>query len=39
MSDNHQLLLQYVEHDLEEAQWHDSAGDLTTNYQFPAMPS
>jgi hypothetical protein len=39
MPDNHQPVLQYVEHDLEEVQWHDGAGDSTTNYQFPVMPS
>jgi hypothetical protein len=39
MSDNHQLLLQCAEHDLEEAQWHDSTGDQTTNCQFLAMLS
>jgi hypothetical protein len=39
MSDNHQLLLQYAEDDLEEAQWHDGAGDQTTNCQFPVMLS
>jgi hypothetical protein len=39
MSDNHQLLLQYVEHDLEEAQWHGGAEYQTTNYQLPAMLS
>jgi hypothetical protein len=39
MSDNHQLLSQYAEHDLEEAQWHDGAGDQATNYQFPVMLS
>jgi hypothetical protein len=39
MSDNYQPLLQYVEHDLEEVQWHDDIGDSTTNYQFPMMPS
>jgi hypothetical protein len=39
MSDNHKLLPQYAEHDLEEAQWHDGTGDQTTNYQFPAMLS
>jgi hypothetical protein len=39
MSDNHQLLLQYVEHDLKEAQWHDGAEDHTTNCQFLAMLS
>jgi hypothetical protein len=37
--DNHQLLPQYAEHDLEEAQWHDGARDQTTNYQFPLMLS
>jgi hypothetical protein len=39
MSDNHQLLPQYAEHDLEEAQWHDGTEDQTTNCQFPAMLS
>jgi hypothetical protein len=39
MPDNHQLLPQYVEHDLEEAQWHDGAGDQTTNCQFHVMLS
>jgi hypothetical protein len=39
MSDNHQLLPQYAEHDLEEAQWHDGAGGQTTNCQFPGMLS
>jgi hypothetical protein len=39
MPDNYLPLLQYVEHDLEEVQWHDGAGDSTTNYQFPMMPS
>jgi hypothetical protein len=39
MSDNHQLLPQYAEHDFEEAQWHDDTGDQTRNCQFPAMLS
>jgi hypothetical protein len=39
MSDNHQLLPQYAEHDLEEAQWHNGAGGQTTNCQFPVMLS
>jgi hypothetical protein len=38
-ADNHQLLLQCAEHDLEEAQWHDGAGDQTINCQFLAMLS
>jgi hypothetical protein len=39
MPDNHQSLPQYAEHDLEEAQWHDDAGDQTTNCRFPLMLS
>jgi hypothetical protein len=39
MLNNHQSLPQYVEHDLEEAQWHDDAGDQTTNCRFTLMPS
>jgi hypothetical protein len=39
MLDNHQSLPQYVEHDLEEAQWHDGAWDQTTNCRFPLMLS
>jgi hypothetical protein len=39
MFDNHQLLPQYAEHNLEEAQWHDGAGGQTTNCQFPTMLS
>jgi hypothetical protein len=39
MSDNCRSPLQYVEHDLEEVQWHDGAGDSVTNYQFHVMPS
>jgi hypothetical protein len=39
MLDNHQSLPQYAERDLEEAQWHDGAGDQTTNCRFPLMPS
>jgi hypothetical protein len=39
MLDNHQSPPQYVEHDLEEAQWHDGAWDQTTNWQFPPMLS
>jgi hypothetical protein len=39
MFDNHQLLPQYAEHDLEEAQWHNGAWDQTTNCQFPVMLS
>jgi hypothetical protein len=39
MSDNRRLPLQYVEHDLEEVQWHDGTGDSTINNQFPEMPS
>jgi hypothetical protein len=36
---NDQLLLQCVEHDLEEAEWHDGAGDQTTNCRLPLMLS
>jgi hypothetical protein len=39
MLDNHQSLPQYAERDLEEAQWHDGAGDQTTNCWFPLMLS
>jgi hypothetical protein len=39
MLDNHQSLPQYVEHDLEETQWHDGAWDQTTNCRFPPMLS
>jgi hypothetical protein len=35
MLDNHQSLPQYVEHDLEEAQWHNDAWDQTANCRFP----
>jgi hypothetical protein len=39
MPENRQPLLQYVEHDFEEVQWDDGAGDSTTNYQSLVMPS
>jgi hypothetical protein len=39
MSDNHRPLPQYAARDLEAEQWHDDAGDQTTNCSLPVMPS
>jgi hypothetical protein len=37
--DNHQLLLQYAEHDPAEEQWRCDAADQPIKYRYPSTPS